>query len=288
MTLVARARAGAKALGALGLLALSACATGPFPEAPEPVGSAPGAPAAPGSGDIDLSAYRVTFEDEFDRLDVSGWRCDSRWIAHTPWNGDFGAAAFADPSRDFPFVARDGVLRIEARREPGGRWASGLMASWNTCGEGFAQQYGYFEIRAQLPAGSGFWPAFWLIGVDRSRYTAEIDVFEHHTIRPERFSSTIHVHPRADGVERVNESTLRAVAPGALSDGFNTYGVDVSPEMLVFYFNRREFWRTPTPPEFHQPFYILFNLAMDEGEITQATPPVDYMYVDYVRVFERQ
>ena len=241
-----------------------------------------------GADDISLTDYALTFEDEFDRLDASGRRCDTRWIAHTPWGGDFGAAAFMDPSRGFPFVTQEGMLRIEARKEEG-RWLAGLLSSHNTCGEGFAQKFGYFELRAKLPPeADGFWPAFWLIGVDRSRYTAELDVFEQHSMRPERLVSSVRVHARAEGVEPHHVYSMYHAPEGSLSDGFNTYGVSIEEEEIVVYFNRREIWRTATPEEFKQPMYILFNLAMEPGEISENTPEQAFMYVDYVKVYARQ
>src|SRR5690606_9699892 len=108
-----------------------------------------------------------------------------------------------------------------ARKEPDGMWLSGLLSARNTCGEGFSQQYGYFEARAILPVGDGMWPAFWLIGVDRSRFTAEIDVFEHHGHKPGVFTSTVQTHPRADGVERYNAHNFHMVDAGVLTDRFN-------------------------------------------------------------------
>ncbi len=244
--------------------------------------------ADPGPPDIDLADYELTFSEEFDTLDVSGRRCDTRWIAHTPYNGDFGAAAFADPSRGFPFVTRDGILRIEARKEPDLGWQAGLLSSWNTCDEGFAQQYGYFEISTKLPASEGFWPAFWLLGINREVHAAEIDVFEFHTNRPHKLELTVHKHAMIEGIEYYQDWHVEKIKPGSLSERFNTYGVDVREDEMVFYLNRREVWRSPTLPEFHQPFYILLNLAMDGGEITENTPKSEYMYVDYVRVYKRR
>ena len=107
-------------------------------------------PAAP----LDLSASEPVFVEDFDALDVSGFDCDTRWIAHTPYKGDFGDAKFADPSRRFPFRIIDGELRIEARKWYG-QWESGLLSSQNECGTGYVQQYGYFEARMKLPAGDG-------------------------------------------------------------------------------------------------------------------------------------
>jgi len=51
---------------------------------------------------IDLSQYHETFSEDFrGHLDVTPWG-PSKWIAHTPWHGDFGDARFADPQTGFP------------------------------------------------------------------------------------------------------------------------------------------------------------------------------------------
>lgn len=269
-----------KAATASALLAAASCAGPEFPAAIDAL------PAA--APDIDLGQYRMTYEDGFRKLDASGRRCDSAWIAHTPWNGDFGSAVFVDPSRDFPFMTRRGLLRIEARKDPASGWMSGLLSMRNTCDQGFAQKYGYFEVRAMLPTGDGFWPAFWLIGVDRTRFTAEVDIFEQHGLRPNQFEATIHVYPRTPDIAVINQSYTHKVPDNALSNGFNTYGVSIEEDVMIFYFNRQEIWRTPTTEEFRQPFYVLVNLAMDAGEVSANTPENAYMYVDYVRVYARK
>ncbi|MEX0644461.1 MAG: glycoside hydrolase family 16 protein [Parvularculaceae bacterium] len=245
-------------------------------------------PVIEAQGDIDLSLYKLSFSEEFDRLSVSGRRCDSRWIAHTPWNGDFGGAAFADPSRGFPFKTRRGVLRIEARKISSDEWLAGLLSLRNTCDKGFAQLYGYFEARMMLPAEDGMWSAFWLIGVDRDMATAEVDVMEHLGHMPDRYTTALHLHPRVETVERLDAGSAVNAEEGALSKGFNTFGVSVEEKETIFYFNRREIWRQPTTPEFRQPMYPIVNLAMDRGYISADTPERAYLYVDYVRVYQRK
>jgi hypothetical protein len=113
------------------LLALGAC-TAQVAEFPA-VFEAPGF----GPADIDLDDYELSFEEQFDgRLDVSDWRCDTKWIAHTPWAGDYGGAAFANPRRRFPFLVKDGLLRIEAKKDSRGEWRAGMLSAGNSCGEG--------------------------------------------------------------------------------------------------------------------------------------------------------
>src|ERR1700730_935706 len=48
----------------------------------------------------------------------------ARWIAHTPWNGDFGDTRFADPHPNGPFSMKDGILSITASKDRDGRWTS--------------------------------------------------------------------------------------------------------------------------------------------------------------------
>lgn len=241
-----------------------------------------------GATPLDLTGFRQTFIEEFDRLDVSAWGPNSRWIAHTPWNGDFGDAAFANPGDGFPFTIDKGELRIEMRRGSDGKWRSGLLASVDAAGNGFSQQYGYFEIRTRLPRGKGVWPSFWLIGVNRVRdkqYTAEIDVFEHQGHHPSRFTSAIHA------VDRLNRKSLaegwnRTQVDGTiLSDRFNTFGVLVDAEQIRFYFNRREVWQYPTPEIHRQPMFLLLNLGLGSGFRIDETPSPSFMHVDYVKAW---
>ena len=256
------------------------------------VGLLPGEALTAGAGTadprgIDLSGYTLTFDEEFERLDVSSWGPGTRWIAHTPWNGDFGDAKFTDPGPDFPFTVRDGILRIEARNKEGSGWQSGLLASVDMNNDGFTQSYGYFETRAKFPAGPGVWPAFWLIGRTKA-YTAEIDVVEHHGEFPERFTSAVHVWDRLGKNRNVTVRHPTAVPAGSLSTDFHTYGVSVEEDFIRVFFDRREVWATPTPAEHRMPKYILLDLALGSGFSIKDTPNPSFMLVDYVKVWERR
>jgi hypothetical protein len=87
-----------------------------------------GATLAPRPGPpVDLDRFTLVFEDDFRALDVTARGPGSKWIAHTPWNGDFGDASFTDPQPDFPFAATPGGLTITARKGADSRWQSGLL-----------------------------------------------------------------------------------------------------------------------------------------------------------------
>lgn len=244
-------------------------------------------PASPSSR-IDIADFKPTFEEEFDELDISEWGCLSRWIAHTPWSGDFGDAKFVAPGHGSPFSIQDGILSIEVRRNSDGQWESGMLSSWSRCNSGWAQKNGYFEIRTRLPSGSGFWPAFWLIGTDRSEGTIEVDIFEYYSHRPDKISLNIHKHQSPSGEPRRSRGKRHEVTPQILSEQFHTYGAQITEKEIIFYLNREEIWRTPAPAEFQQPMYLLVSLAAEEYRMDETTPDSAKMEIDYVRAYQRR
>jgi beta-glucanase (GH16 family) len=239
---------------------------------------------------LDLTGYRLTFEEEFNDLDVSALGPGTRWIAHTPWGGDFGDATFADPKPGFPFSVQDGILRIEARKDESGRWQSGLLSSTDPSGRGFMQQFGYFEMRAKLPPGPGVWPAFWLIANKDENTSAEIDVLEYYGHRPDIYHSASAVWPKPgkEGVIQKRVYHIQHTVPhGALYEGFHDYGVSVEPDWTIFFLDRREVGRVATPAEHHRRMFILLNLALGSGWPIEHTISPSFMYVDHVRVYQR-
>jgi hypothetical protein len=237
---------------------------------------------------LDISGLKLVFDESFHNLSVSPKGPGTRWTAHTPWGGDFGDAQFADPEPGFPFSVTNGTGRIELRKSPDGRWQSGLLASVDPSGNGFTLQYGYFEIRAKLPAGPGVWPAFWLDSMPPPNSTdpsIEIDVFEHYGKFPYTFNSTVTVWPKTDKAARRSEMKINKVPSGSLSAAFHTYGVMVDPKWIVFYFDRNEVWRVPTPPEHRHGLMILVDLGLGSGWPIDQTPNPSYMYIEYVRAW---
>lgn len=252
------------------------------------LGALPGQPSV-AQEPLNINAYQLTFEENFDSLDVSTWgENGSRWIAHTPWNGDFGDARFTDPAPGFPFTTDQGILKIEARKGADGTWRSGLLSSVNPKGGGFSQQFGYFEARMKLPPGKGVWPAFWLIGLDRTKYTAEIDVLEYYGRAPYEFSMGFHIWRQSQGGENSTGGNWKSVPEGSLNNEYHTYGVDIQPDKTSFYLDRQFIWSFDTPKEFHMPFYPLVNLALGSGWPIDETPNPSILLVDYIHVYQRK
>lgn len=241
---------------------------------------------------IDLSKYKLTFSDEFDKMDISRAGPNTKWTAHTPWGGDFGDATFKDPGPSGPFRIENGKLLITASRDTEGRWSSGLISSVDKSGNGFAQKYGYFEIRAKLPPGKGLWPAFWLNTYNSDGpHSAgiEVDVFEHYGQFPAGFRVQIHIWPKPENDERDKERGHVVDMPaGSLYNEYHTYGVDVSPEYIRIYLDGVEKWSYPTPSEHKGRLAVLSNLALGGGWPIEDAPSPSTMYIDYIRAYERK
>lgn len=237
----------------------------------------------------DMSKLTMTFREDFDSLSVSPNGPNTRWIAHTPWNGDFGDSRFADPIMGiFPFTIDNGMLRIEAKKNAAGKWESGLLCSFDANNKGFSQKYGYFEMRAKLPKGPGLWPAFWLVSlIDKSaRAGIEIDVLEYYGQFPTDYEVNVNVSYKnpADAVPQGKPQKVY-IQEGLLVNQFNTFGVWVDPEWIIFYLNRSEVYRKKTPAEHTRPLGVLVNLAMGPGWPIDKTPNPSIMEVDYVHVY---
>ncbi len=239
---------------------------------------------------LNLNGYHMNFSEEFNTLSVSAWgpagAGGTRWIAHTPYSGDFGDARFADPVEGFPFTVQNGMLRIEAKKD-GDIWKAGLLSSVDPEGNGFSQTYGYFEMRAKFPKGPGTWPAFWLLSVEKLKNPkltgAEIDVAEQYGHAPQSLHTTLHLWHDKGGHEAAGEHFIVT----DMSEGFHRYGLLWDRKQMVWYFDGVEMWRQPTPASAHTPMYLLVNLALGGGWPIAQTPNPSYMWVDYVRAYAK-
>ena len=247
------------------------------------------APAAPAETSKSCELHPVFLED-FDALSISSSRIGpARWTAHTPWGGDFGDARFADPGPGGPFKVQDGVLSITASKDREGRWTSGLIAAADASGAGSGTRYGYFEARLKMPPGPGTWPAFWLAALKPAGVSdgnVEIDVIEYYGQFTSLYQAVVHIWYK-DPQKHRGKAEKIAVPDGSLVQDFHTFGVDASPQAIVFFFDRKPVWNQPTPPELDGPLYPLVNLALGSGWPIDQTPNPSILLVDYVHVYGR-
>jgi beta-glucanase (GH16 family) len=148
----------------------------------------------------------------------------------------------------------------------------------------FSYEYGYMEVRAQLPAGTGPWPGIWMLGNDffSTGWPAcgEIDVMEATATNPNTIFGTLHYVGNNPGSTLTVQNT---------STAYHLYGLEWSPTEIqilvdnVVYFT---YSNSNTLP-YNQNFFIILNVAMG-GTFGGAVDPnftSGTMKIDYVRVY---
>lgn len=239
---------------------------------------------------LDLCDYKPAFMEDFRDLSIASRSLNgARWTAHTPWNGDFGDAAFIDPLPNGPFALGDGELLITASRNAVGRWRSGLIAAADASGRGSGVRYGYFEARMKFPPGPGTWPAFWLASLKPAKDSSpgiEIDVIEYYGHAMSAYSAALHVWYKGEDKARSRHTVHKiAVGAGSLVSTYHDYGARVTPETITYFLDRKPVWEQPTPPELASPLYPLVNLALGSGFPIDKTPDPSVLAVRYVHVY---
>ncbi len=222
-----------------------------------------------GTPDTDGPGFKLhlTFDDEFTNGFQSSPDGSVGWMTKLPDWGDDGrtlwgnheAQYYSDPSvGENPFSVSHGVLSITATpaapgtTPEGQAYRSGAITTFGS----FAQTYGYFAVRAELPAGQGLWPAFWLLPANNV-YSSELDVFEQLGNDPNTIYSTTHGETGPNWVVNFNPIHVPNV-----STSFHTYGVDWEPTTTTFYFDGHKTVSVPTPGSLNSPMYMILNLAV--------------------------
>jgi beta-glucanase (GH16 family) len=231
--------------------------------------------SGPSSGE-----WVMTFNDEFEgaQLDRSKW--DTGWYAGVANVGNGQQHYLVDSA----ITVEQGMLVIRADRQNynGYRYTSGMVQTRNN----FSQQRGFFEIRARWPKGSGLWAAFWMLPRSQT-FPPELDV-ELLGNHPNEIFSNIH-YTTSNG-SRGQSGSFTNIGLDATTD-FHTYGIEWSPNAIIWYFDGREIRRfnnTSALPA--ESMYILLDLAVGGWWSSVGSPNStlfpQYYEIDYVRVWQ--
>jgi beta-glucanase (GH16 family) len=240
----------------------------------------------------------LTFDEEFNNLSI--WNGNTGiWDTTPPYvatnangstlsnNGEqewYINANYGPTQSIVPWTVSNGILSITANVAPASiqpdinnyQYTSGVL---NTS-QSFNQQYGYFAMRAKLPAGQGFWPAFWLLP-QNGGWPPEIDIMEVLGNAPTTLYTTVHYNSD-------NESQGQATTVPDTSADFHVYAVDWEADYITWYFDGQQVFKVATPPGLNTPMYIIMNLAVGgnwPGDVNSTTPFPSSMQVDWVRAY---
>ncbi|MER9132221.1 family 16 glycosylhydrolase [Mesorhizobium sp. M0768] len=228
---------------------------------------------------LNLSGFKLSFSDEFNTLDVVPNNGTGKWFA--PVHAPYGAATFMSPvGATNPFSVSDGKLTI-TMKQVDGVWQSGTMQTVNSAGQGFAQEYGYFEMRAAFHGGAGAWPAFWMLSPDQTVPRVEVDIVEAYGGDPDGHHQAVHLSNKESQASKGNYTGLA----GSMFDGaFHTYGARITTDWITVYYDGTELSRFPMSEFFRTPLYMVASLAMNPLEVERASGTYD-LVIDYVRAY---
>ena len=220
---------------------------------------------------------RVLFADDFAgaALDRAKWSVEVRGA---PVNDE--QQAYVDSPETIAIAhgrdaegAEDGsALVIRARHRPGFVASDGTkhdFVSGHLDSNGkFLFTYGHAAARMKLPAGTGLWPAFWILGAGDWPATGEIDVMENVG---ERDWTSVALH--GPGYSGATPLVNRYYFPERQdATGWHVYAVDWWPDSLVFRVDDAVAYRVTRPMVEHHgrwaydnPKYLILNLALGGG-----------------------
>lgn len=231
--------------------------------------------------------YRLVWEDDFNgtAVDTASWskipRKATDWARHMS-------------DEDSLYVLRDGCisLRGTVNGTVEGDTARYITAGLYTKGKRTVR-YGKVEVRARMGSAQGAWPAIWMLCENNVwPRTGEIDLMEHLSHDSIVYQTT---HSYYTHVLRVKDNPPHFTTVPVDAGEFNTYGVEILPDSLVYSVNGRTtlvYPRIATELEgqypFGTPFYLHIDMQIEGSWVGRARPeelPVS-MDVDWVRMYE--
>ena len=228
---------------------------------------------ASGDDPAPASEPEVVFFDDFsgDALDRSKWNVEVSGPIHNDER-----QAYVDSPETLAIVrgaeaegAEGGALAIIARPHPGfhtpdGRSYDFLSARINTRGK-FDFASGTASARMKLPAGSGFWPAFWALGNGRWPDTGEIDIME-CVGEADWTGVALHGPGYSGETPLVNKQYF---PPGEDATGWHVYEVEWDDSGFLFRVDGRLAYRATRPMieiygrwAYDEPKFLILNLAL--------------------------
>ena len=241
-------------------------------------------------------SWQLTWYDEFDGPvntlpDAAKWNIE---VVANPANNE--AQYYTNRTRNVSLNGA-GQLELTAYKEVYGakQYTSGRI---NTSGK-FQQTYGRWEAMMKLPAGTGMWPAFWMLGNNNGcggwPNCGELDIMENRGRLPMVSSSAIHGPGYSGNTPIVHTYNLPVASPSFFA-AFHIFAVEWDAGQVRFYVDGNlHYTVTRANIEvygnwvFNHPFYTLLNLAIggvfDNNQLPPDSAFPAKVTVEYVRVY---
>jgi beta-glucanase (GH16 family) len=247
------------------------------------------------------AGWQMVWGDEFNGTNLD----TTKWTAYV--GNDTGGQNVYSSRTNNVYVA-NGLLHLVAQQDgyDGYTYSSGQVRTEFK----YWKQYGHIEARMRMPAGQGFWPAFWMLGTNYDYptssslnwpYCGEIDVPENAGGLPTMVQGTIH-YANASGNDTFQTLQYYFPTPGDSVTNFHNYGIQWTSNSIIWQVDGQnvETWTSwgaasgpyVYPAPFNQPFFFLLQLAVSGasdygGAPNGSTPFPSEVQVDYVHVYDQ-
>jgi beta-glucanase (GH16 family) len=163
-------------------------------------------------------------------------------------------------------------------------------------------KYGKIAARIKLPTGKGIWPAFWMLGANIDEnggntpwpQSGEVDILElYGSKNPAVVEANIH-YANSENKHAMMGAVAHQLESGNFSDDFHTFELEWSAESFVWFVDGQKYASVDITSEemseFHKDFFLLLNVAVGgahAGRPDESTSFPQYMYVDWIRVYQK-
>lgn len=250
--------------------------------------------------DLSYSGYQLKWMDDFEEtaLNTDNWNVET----HEPGWVNSELQEYVDSTENI--YVKDGNLIIKPIKtvdeEGNVSYTSGRVNTQNK--QDFT--YGLFEVRAKVPEGQGYLPAFWMMPTNENLYgqwprCGEIDIMEVMGQENNKAYGTIHY-----GNPHSESQGTYVLSQGNYTNSYHVFSCEWEPGKIKWYvdgilYHEESDWYSTTvgqgtvsyPAPFDQPFYMILNLAVGGSWVGNPNEDTDFenqaFVIDYVKAYQK-
>ncbi|MDB5103011.1 MAG: uncharacterized protein JWP91_700 [Fibrobacteres bacterium] len=243
------------------------------------------------------TGWDLTFSDEFTGT-ANTYPDPAKWNVEVNGNPPNSEAQAYVKSTSNVSLNGSGQLELTALKQVSGskQYTSGKV---NSSGK-YMQTYGRWEARIKLPAGTGFWPAFWMLGGNNGcggwPSCGEIDIIENRGRLAMVSSSAMH-GPGYSGNTPLAHTYNLPTGSASFFDSYHLFAMEWNATQVKFYVDSAlHYTVNKTDVQqygnwvYNHDFYTILNLAVggqfDGMKLPAATAFPAKVTVDFVHIYK--